>query len=119
LEIHDDQSKYRVQPVKSNPAHSGPEEVAVSVSSGGEWHQTATGNQSALTTNQGLPISDNQNSLRANPSGPTLLEDSSCVKNHSFDHERIPERIVHARGTGAHGFFELTRSLENIRPPKC
>ncbi len=59
------------------------------------------------------PLSDNQNSLRANPRGPTLLEDFILrEKIMHFDHERIPERIVHARGTGVHGFFELTASLE-------
>jgi catalase len=85
----------------------------VLVGNGGEWHQSATGDQPLLTTNQGLPISDNQNSLRANPKGPTLLEDFILrEKITHFDHERIPERIVHARGTGAHGFFELTQSLE-------
>jgi catalase len=79
---------------------------------GGEVHQTAGGEHSALTTNQGIPISDNQNSLRANPHGPTLLEDFILrEKIMHFDHERIPERIVHARGTGVHGYFELTASL--------
>ena len=72
-----------------------------------------------MTTNQGLPISDNQNSLRAHPSGPTLLEDFILrEKITHFDHERIPERIVHARGTGAHGFFELTQSLEKYTTAK-
>lgn len=70
------------------------------VGNGGEFHQVAGGNHPVLTTNQGIPVSDNQNSLRANVHGPTLLED--CVlreKITHFDHERIPERIVHARGT--------------------
>ena len=66
-----------------------------------------------LTTNQGVPLSDNQNSLRANARGPTLLEDFILrEKITHFDHERIPERIVHARATGVHGFFELTTSLK-------
>ena len=66
-----------------------------------------------------MPISDNQNSLRANPSGSTLLEDFILrEKITHFDHERIPERIVHARGTGAHGFFELTQSLEKYTTAK-
>lgn len=83
---------------------------AVSRGNGGEFHQRLL--SEGLTTNQGLPISDNQNSLRANPVGPTLLEDFILrEKITHFDHERIPERIVHARGTGAHGFFELTDSL--------
>jgi catalase len=80
---------------------------------GGELHQIKGGKHQALTTNQGIGIGDNQNSLRANPRGPTLLEDFILrEKITHFDHERIPERIVHARATGAHGFFELTHSLE-------
>ncbi len=65
-----------------------------------------------LTTNQGLPIADNQNSLRAGERGPTLLEDFILrEKLTHFDHERIPERVVHARGSGAHGYFELYEPL--------
>ncbi|MFN2427770.1 MAG: catalase [Candidatus Binatia bacterium] len=65
-----------------------------------------------LTTNQGVPVSDNQNSLKAGLRGPTLLEDFILrEKITHFDHERIPERIVHARGSGAHGFFEAYDSL--------
>jgi catalase len=60
-----------------------------------------------LTTNQGVPVADNQNSLKAGARGPVLLEDFILrEKITHFDHERIPERIVHARGSGAHGFFE-------------
>jgi catalase len=66
-----------------------------------------------LTTNQGTRIADDQNSLHAGSRGPTLLEDFSLrEKIMHFDHERIPERVVHARGSGAHGVFQLTRSLE-------
>jgi len=80
---------------------------------GGELHQIAGGEHPALTTNQGVKLSDNQNSLRANQRGPTLLEDFILrEKITHFDHERIPERIVHARATGLHGFFELTESLQ-------
>jgi catalase len=80
---------------------------------GGELHQAAGGEHPSLTTNQGVALADNQNSLRANPQGPTLLEDFILrEKITHFDHERIPERIVHARGTGVHGFFELTASLK-------
>jgi catalase len=83
------------------------------LAAGGELHQTAAGEHPALTTNQGVALSDNQNSLRANPHGPTLLEDFILrEKITHFDHERIPERIVHARATGVHGFFELTTSLK-------
>ena len=80
---------------------------------GGELHQHAGGKHPALTTNQGVAVSDNQNSLTAHPRGPTLLEDFILrEKITHFDHERIPERIVHARATGVHGFFELTDSLK-------
>src|SRR5512141_287632 len=86
---------------------------------GGELHQAAGGEHPELTTNQGIAISDNQNSLRANPRGPTLLEDFILrEKITHFDHERIPERIVHARATGVHGFFELTTSLKRYTRAK-
>ena len=69
---------------------------------------TSDGTDKALTTNQGVKISDNQNSLKAGERGATLLEDFIMrEKITHFDHERIPERIVHARGTAAHGFFEV------------
>ncbi len=68
-----------------------------------------------LTTNQGVPVSDNQNSLKAGLRGPTLLEDFILrEKITHFDHERIPERIVHARGSAAHGFFEAYKSLAEL-----
>ncbi|KUL97312.1 catalase [Bosea sp. WAO] len=82
---------------------------------GGETHQTAAGPEQRITTNHGVPVSDNQNSLRAGERGPSLLEDFVLrEKIQHFDHERIPERIVHARGSAAHGFFELTESLEEF-----
>jgi catalase len=65
-----------------------------------------------LTTNQGVPVANNQDSLKAGLRGPTLLEDFILrEKITHFDHERIPERIVHARGSGAHGFFEAYEAL--------
>ena len=68
-----------------------------------------------LTTNMGIPVSDNQNSLKAGLRGPTLLEDFVLrEKITHFDHERIPERIVHARGSAAHGYFECYQSLVPI-----
>jgi len=86
---------------------------------GDEIHQVAGDKDIALTTNQGLAVADNQNSLKANARGPALLEDFILrEKITHFDHERIPERIVHARGTAAHGFFELTRSLERYTTAK-
>ena len=82
---------------------------------GGETHQTAAGRGQSLTTNQGTPVSDNQNSLRAGLRGPTLLEDFIFrEKITHFDHERIPERIVHARGSGAHGYFEPYKSMAKL-----
>ena len=66
----------------------------------------------ALTTNQGVRIADDQNSLRAGNRGPTLLEDFILrEKITHFDHERIPERIVHARGSAAHGYFQSYTDL--------
>ncbi|MDR6935741.1 catalase [Luteibacter sp. 3190] len=80
---------------------------------GDELHQQAGGTHPAMTTNQGLTVGDDQNSLKIGPRGPVLLEDFILrEKITHFDHERIPERIVHARGSAAHGFFELTESLE-------
>ena len=68
-----------------------------------------------LTTNQGVPIADNQNSLKAGLRGPALLEDFILrEKITHFDHERIPERIVHARGSGAHGYFECYEPLTKL-----
>ena len=82
---------------------------------GGEIHQAAGGNHPTLTTNQGVPVADDQNSLKAGPRGPVLLEDFILrEKINHFDHERIPERVVHARGTAAHGYFELTDSLADV-----
>jgi catalase len=69
----------------------------------------------AMTTNQGVPIADNDNSLRAGDRGPTLLEDFILrEKITHFDHERIPERVVHARGAAAHGYFQVYESMSGI-----
>ena len=82
------------------------------VGAGGELHQISPPSSDHLTTNFGITLSDNQNSLKAGTRGPSLLEDFVLrEKIHHFDHERIPERIVHARGSGAHGTFKLTKSL--------
>ncbi len=86
---------------------------------GGETHQRADDNGKMLTTQQGVVIADNQNSLKAGSRGPTLLEDFVLrEKINHFDHERIPERVVHARGSAAHGYFELTESLEEYTTAK-
>jgi catalase len=69
----------------------------------------------AITTNQGVPVAENQSSLKAGLRGPVLLEDFILrEKLTHFDHERIPERIVHARGSAAHGFFECFEPLTDI-----
>ena len=68
-----------------------------------------------LTTQQGVPVFDDQNSLRIGARGPTALEDFHFrEKIFHFDHERIPERVVHARGFGAHGYFENYKPLADI-----
>ncbi len=85
---------------------------------GGETHQKSN-SPTVLTTNQGLPLSDNQNSLKAGDRGPALLEDFILrEKITHFDHERTPERIVHARGTGAHGYFQSYGSLDKYTKAK-
>jgi catalase len=82
---------------------------------GGETHQTAGQGADVLTTQQGVPVADDQNSLKAGARGPTLMEDQHLrEKIFHFDHERIPERVVHARGFGAHGYFENYGSLAEI-----
>jgi len=88
---------------------------SVMTGAGGEVHQTAGGDTPVLTTQQGIPISDDQNSLKIGARGPTALEDFHLrEKLFHFDHERIPERVVHARGFGAHGYFENYASLAAI-----
>jgi catalase len=85
------------------------------VGDGGEAHQTAEGDIPVLTTQQGVPVADDQNSLKVGARGPTLLEDFHFrEKIFHFDHERIPERVVHARGYGAHGYFENYGSLADV-----
>ncbi|RWO72077.1 MAG: catalase [Mesorhizobium sp.] len=79
---------------------------------GGELHQIVEGDSEILTTAQGGPVADDQNTLRIGQRGPSLIEDFHFrEKIFHFDHERIPERVVHARGYGAHGFFETYESL--------
>jgi catalase len=115
LSKHKTSGNSRKQPQEKTSALREDTQRAV----GGELHETAGAEHSTLTTNQGVAISDNQNSLRANRRGPTLLEDFVLrEKITHFDHERIPERIVHARRTGAHGFFELTASLQRYTTAK-
>jgi catalase len=93
--------------------HLGEEEVRRGA--GGETHQVAGDDRPRLTTQQGVVVSDDQNSLRVGERGPTALEDFHLrEKIFHFDHERIPERVVHARGFGAHGFYENYEPLTDI-----
>src|SRR6476646_4534135 len=72
-----------------------------------------------MSGNQGVKISDDQNSLKAGPRGPTLMEDFHLrEKITHFDHERIPERVVHARGSAAHGYFQVYKSLAALTGAK-
>ena len=78
---------------------------------GGATRQTAEDAEASLTTNKGVIVADNQNTLKSGGRGPSLPEDFVFrEKITHFDHERIPERIIHARGAGAHGCFEMTNS---------
>jgi catalase len=82
---------------------------------GGETHQAAGDDVPTLTTQQGIPVADDQNTLRVGERGPAALEDFAFrEKVFHFDHERIPERVVHARGFGAHGYFEAYESLADL-----
>lgn len=95
---------------KKSSKHSSSRKV--NLGTGGELHQTTDG-ESQLTTNQGVPIADNQNSLTVGKRGPQLLEDHILrEKITHFDHERIPERVVHARGYAAHGYFEAYKDAK-------
>ncbi len=111
----------KAAPKKTMPAKSkteskkGGDPLRGPLGSGGETHQVAAAPDARLTTNQGTVISDNQNSLKQGDRGPSLLEDFILrEKITHFDHERIPERIVHARGSGAHGFFQVYKPQSDL-----
>src|ERR1700743_3537863 len=98
-----------------NSKTQAPVDAPILVGAGGELHQQADSAATLLTTNQGVPIADNQNSLKAGARGPVLLQDFILrEKIMHFDHERIPERVVHARGSAAHGFFECLESCADV-----
>ena len=102
-----------VDPGKFDEATYGTERVLRG--HGGETHQRAGDGRPALTTQQGTVVADDQNSLRIGERGPGALEDFHFrEKLFHFDHERIPERVVHARGYGAHGYFENYASLAEV-----
>jgi catalase len=90
-------------------------EEEVERGAGGETHQVLEQGHDRLTTRQGVPVADDQNTLRLGERGPALLEDFHFrEKIFHFDHERIPERVVHARGFGVHGYFENYESLAEV-----
>ena len=106
--------KTKTAPPEPRAAKARYGEQIVELGEGGETHQRAVDDHE-LTTQQGTPVADDQNTLRAGPRGPALLEDFHFrEKLFHFDHERIPERVVNARGFGAHGFFETYDSLADI-----
>jgi len=108
----------KTPPAKSKPANKnkkGGDPLRGPLGRGGETHQIAAAPESRITTNQGTVISDNQNSLKQGDRGPSLLEDFILrEKITHFDHERIPERIVHARGSGAHGVFQVYKPQSHL-----
>ncbi len=79
-----------------------------------KMHDVRTKKDKRLSTNQGVPVSDNQNSLTVGQRGPGLLQDVHLVEKLAhFDRERIPERVVHAKGAGAYGYFQVHKSMAN------
>ena len=103
------------QPKDAGRTPARKSDAEVTAGPGGESHQVAGGDRPVMTTQQGIPVADDQNSLKAGARGPTLLEDFHLrEKIFHFDHERIPERVVHARGFGAHGYFENYGTLADL-----
>lgn len=99
----------------TNDKSPGDDSMKTETGDGGEPHQRAGCPMGHLTTNQGTVVSDDQNSLKAGARGPSLLEDFVLrEKITHFDHERIPERVVHARGYGAHGYFKSYESHADL-----
>ena len=71
-----------------------------------------------LTTSQGSPVGDNQNSLTAGEFGPVLIQDVHLLEKLAhFNRERVPERVVHAKGAGAHGVFKVSQSMAQYIKP--
>ena len=103
------------EPLPPKPDQQGPEAVSPTGSpTGAPEHSRAQSGQ-YLTTAQGLRLADTDHSLKAGPRGPILLQDHHLrEKITHFDHERIPERVVHARGAGAHGVFRSYGTAANI-----
>lgn len=98
-----------------NAKYGKPAQPGVNAAGGSLGRVRADSSEQMLTTNQGVLVSDNQNSLKAGLRGPALLKDFILrEKLTHFDHERIPERVVHARGSGAHGYFECYKPLTEV-----
>ncbi len=98
-----------------NAKYGKPAQPGVNAAGGSLERVRADSSEQMLTTNQGVLVSDNQNSLKAGLRGPALLKDFILrEKLTHFDHERIPERVVHARGSGAHGYFECYKPLTEV-----
>ncbi|WP_370205261.1 catalase [Pararhodobacter marinus] len=103
------------RPTADSQTGTATTEHAAARGEGGEWHQHPGSDNERMTTAQGAPVRDNQNTLRAGARGPALLEDVHFrEKMFHFDHERIPERVVHARGYGAHGYLEVTEAIPEL-----
>jgi catalase len=101
--------------VPSSKVGSGAAALGTNPSNGTLDRARVDSSGQALTTNQGVAVADNQNSLKAGLRGPALLEDFILrEKITHFDHERIPERVVHARGSAAHGYFECYRPMTEL-----
>ena len=108
----DDRTLYT--PTAATKKNAGNDPAPASPGNGGELHQSAPG-APRMTTAQGTPVADDQNTLRGGERGPVLMEDFHFrEKIFHFDHERIPERVVHARGYGAHGYFECTEAIPDL-----
>jgi len=101
--------------VPGQPPRKGVNSASINESrsgNGGELHQLAGGAHAPLTTNEGVGIPDNQNSLTVGQRGPTLIQDAHLIEKLAhFDRERIPERVVHAKGAGAYGYFKVFKSM--------
>jgi catalase len=120
MSAKDSKSKDSMKDTKKTKTASSKKHPAEAQQSAGldqtaELHQKAGTDVPVLTTQQGVPISDDQNTLRVGPRGPAQLEDLHFrEKIFHFDHERIPERVVHARDFGAHGYFENYEPLAEL-----
>ncbi|WP_318246373.1 catalase [Salipiger thiooxidans] len=110
--MSDDRKLY--EPTADTQKSADNELMPAEVGNGGELHQSPR-DTARMTTAQGTPVSDDQNTLRGGEKGPALMEDFHFrEKIFHFDHERIPERVVHARGYGAHGYFECTDAIPEL-----